>query len=116
MLELLKDGWDLIATLAVSIWEILASALNLVIIDDPFWRGVELTLVALVVWNNRKELIQLIDRVPLLGGLVARGLLLAESGTELLIDKASDLWTTIRTNTWDKAVSFILKTDKDLRE
>ncbi len=116
MIELLKDGWDLIATLVVSAWEILASALNLVIIDDPFWRGVELTLVALVVWNNRKELIQLIDRVPLLGGLVARGLSLVESGAELLIDKASSLWNTVRAQTWDKAVSFILKADKDLRE
>lgn len=116
MLELLRDGWDLAVTLIVSAWDILGSAVNLVIIDDPFWRGVELTLLALVVWNNRKELIQLIDRIPLLGGLVARGLELSESAAEYLLDEAHSLWHLIRSNTWDKAVNFILKTDKDLRE
>tara|TARA_B100000900_G_scaffold391772_1_gene386679 strand:+ start:873 stop:1223 length:351 start_codon:yes stop_codon:yes gene_type:complete len=115
MLELLKDGWDLVVTLIVSIWDILGGAVNLVIIDDPFWRGVELTLMALVIWNNRKELIQLIDRIPLLGGLVARGLELTESAAEYLLDKSHGLWYRIRSNTWDKAVNFILKADKDLR-
>ena len=57
MLELLQDGWDLIATLAISVWNILGSMLNLVIVDDPFWRGVELTILVLLIWNNRKELI-----------------------------------------------------------
>ncbi len=115
MLELLRDGWDLVATLIISVWDILGSAVNLAIVDDPFWRGVELTLLALVVWNNRKELIQIIDRIPLLGGLVARGLELSEGGAEYLLDKGLDLWHLIRSNTWDKAVNFILKTDKDLR-
>ena len=116
MFELLSDGWDLVATLLVSAWEILGSALNLVIIDDPFWRGVELTLLVLIAWNNRKELIQLVDRIPLLGGLVAKGLELTESGTEYLLDKAHGLWHRIRSNTWDRAVKLILKADKDLRE
>ena len=116
MIELLFDVGNLIGVLVVSIWEILVSATNLIIIDDPFWRGVELTLLVLVAWNNRKELIQLIDRVPLLGGLVARGLELSESAAEYLLDKAHDLWHLVRSNTWDKAVSFILKTDKNLRE
>jgi len=115
MLELLRDGWDLVATLLMSIWDILGSALNLVIIDDPFWRGVEFVVVVLLIWNNRKELIKLIDRVPLLGGLVARGLEMAERGAEMAIKKLSSLWSLIRSNTWDKAVNFILKADKDLR-
>jgi len=116
MLELLRDGWDLVLTLLVSVWDILGSVLNLVIIDDPFWRGVEFVIVVLLVWNNRKELIKLIDRVPLLGGLVARGLEVAEVGTEMALEKLSSLWNLIRSNTWDKAVRFILKADKDLRE
>ena len=116
MLELLRDGWDLIATIFIAAWDILGSALNLVIIDDPFWAGVEFTIVVLLIWNNRKELIQLVDRVPLLGGLAARGLNLADSGAELVLDKSLKLWQTLRANTWDKAVKFILKTDKNLRE
>ena len=114
--ELLLDLGNLIGVLFVSIWEILVSATNLVIIDDPFWRGVELTLLTLVVWNNRKELIELVDKVPLLGGLVSRALKLSESGAEYLLDKAHSFWNLVRSKTWDKAVSFILKTDKDLRE
>ena len=116
MLELLRDSWDLVATLLISVYDILCSALNLVIIDDPFWRGVEFVIVVLLIWNNRKELIKLIDRVPLLGGLVARGLEVAETGTEIAIKKIDSLWYLVRSNTWDKAVSFILKTDKDLRD
>ena len=115
MLELLRDSWDLVTTLLISICDILSSALNLVIIDDPFWRGVEFVIVVLLIWNNRKELIKLIDKVPLLGGLVARGLEVVESCTEIAIKKLDSLWNLIRSNTWDKAVSFILKTDKDLR-
>ena len=116
MLELLRDGWDLIVTLIISVWEILGSALNLVIINDPFGRGVEFTLIALVVWNNRKELIQLVDRVPLLGGLVSRILKLSEAGAEYVLGKAQYVWYLIRYNTWDKFVNFVLKTDKNLRE
>ena len=116
MLELLNDGWDLIATIFISVWDILGSALNLVIIDDPFWAGVEFTIAVLLIWNNRKELIQLIDRIPLLGGLAARGLNLAEGAAEFALDKSLKLWETLRANTWDKAVKFILKTDKELRE
>ena len=116
MLELLQDGWDLIATLAISVWNILGSTLNLVIVDDPFWRGVELTVLVLLTWNNRKELIELIDRIPLLGGLVSRGLKLADRGAEIVVEKLGSLWESVRSKTWDKAVKFILKTDKDLRE
>ena len=116
MLELLKDCWGLLETLLVSDWDILGSALNLVIIDDPFWRGVQFIIVVLLTWNNRKELIQLVDRTPLLGGLLARGLKLADSGAEMIKEKLDAAWDLVRSKTWDKAVSFILKADKDLRE
>ncbi len=116
MLELLKDSWDLIITILLSCLDIVQSALSLVIIDDPFWCGVEFTIVALLIWNNRKELIKLINRVPLLGGLAARGLIIVESSAEIVMEKINLLWCFVRSNTWDRAVSFISKTDKDLRE
>ena len=74
MLELLRDGWALLETIVGSCWDIIQSALSLVIINDPFWRGVELTIVVLLLWRNRKAVISGVDGVPLLGGLVARGL------------------------------------------
>ena len=116
MLELLQDVSNLVGILIVSIIDIIAGTFNLVIVDDPFWRGVELTLLTLVVWNNRKELISLIDRIPLLGGLVARGLKLAETCAEYVIKKLKNFWFLIRSKTWDRAVKFILETDKELRQ
>lgn len=115
MLELLSDTWDLLATIAVSCWDILLSTLSLVIIDDPFWRGVQCTVIALLVWQNRKALINGIDKVPLLGGLTARGLSMADSLAELALEKASIAWELIRRNTWDRLIKLITKTDKDLR-
>ena len=116
MLELLNDLWSLILTLFVAVWNVLCSLVDLIIIADPFWRGVELTIITLVVWNNRKELISLIDRIPLLGGLLAKGLNLADASAEYILSKAHAAWVAVRANTWDRAVSFILKTDADLRD
>ena len=116
MLELITDFWVLLTTLLISLWDVLKSAVNLVIIDDPFWCGVELTILTLVVWNNRKELISLIDRVPLLGALIARGLSLGETLVELILGKAHSFWVSIRSRTWDRLVSAILKADEDLRK
>ena len=116
MLELLKDAWDLVATLVLSVLDILGSAVNLVIIDDPFWRGVQLTIITLLLWNNRKAVISAVDSVPLLGGLVARGLSLADDLSERLLEKGSGLWLLVKSNTWDKLVKLVKKTDSDLRE
>ena len=116
MLELLSDVWNLVATVLSSCWDILESAASLVIVDDPFWRGVQFTIIALLTWNNRKELIQLIDRVPLLGGLLARGLKLADSAAEMIKEKLDAAWELVRSNTWDRLVKLVLKTDDDLRD
>ena len=116
MLELLRDGWDLLLTIVLSCWDIIQSALSFVIIDDPFWRGVQLTLVALLLWKNRKAVIVGVDSVPLLGGLVARGLSLADDLSEQLLEKGSNLWLLVKSNTWDRLVKLVKKTDSELRE
>ena len=115
MLELISDTWNLLLTLLLSLWNILVDAVNLVIIDDPFWRGVECTIIFLLIWRNRKELIDIIDAIPLLGGLVARGLVIIDDIAETGVEAALGLWETIRSNTWDRLVKLIKKTDSDLR-
>ena len=116
MKELLVDVWGLALTLVVSVWSILEAAVSLVVIDDPFWRGVELTLVALLVWRNRKALIAWVDGVPLLGGLVARGLSLVDLVAERGLNLGVQGWEWIRSQIWDRLVSLVRRTDKDLRE
>ena len=116
MLEIIGDLWALLITLLISCWNILESALSLLIIDDPFWRGVELTIVVLLVWKNRRELIDLIDKIPLLGGLLSKVLNLSNDASEYVLGTAHTLWEKIRSNTWDRLVKAILDTDKDLRD
>ena len=115
MLELISDAWALIVTLLVSCWNILESVVGLVIIDDPFWRGVECTIIALLIWRNRKEIIAGIDSIPLLGGLVARCLVVADELAEAALDTSLSLWDWVRSNTWDRLVKLVKKTDDNLR-
>ncbi len=115
MLELINDAWDLLVTLLLSCLNILESVGSLVIVDDPFWRGVECTIIALLIWRNRKALIAGIDKIPLLGGLVARCLVIVDEITENVIEASIGLWEIIRSNTWDRLVKLIKKTDSDLR-
>lgn len=116
MLELLRDGWDLLVTVLVSAWDILGSVISLVVIDDPFWRGVEFAIVAMLVWKHRKSIISAIDSVPLLGGLLARGVEAAELLTETLLSGASSLLKMIKENTWDRLARLVKKADEDLRD
>lgn len=116
MIELAIDLWVLVMTTLISAWTVLGKAVDLIIINDPFWAGVEVTLLTLLIWNNRKELINLIDRIPLLGALVAKGLNLADEVAELVIGKLHSFWVSIRSRTWDRLVSWILDTDKELRK
>ncbi len=116
MLELLKDSWGLIITILSSCLDIVQSALSLVIIDDPFWRGVEFTIVALLLWQHRKAVISGVDSVPLLGGLVARGLSLADELAEKILEKGSQLISFVHVNTWDRLVKLVKKADSDLRD
>ena len=116
MRELLVDAWGLIAAVLTSGWEILRSGLSLVVIDDPFWRGVELTIAALLVWRHRKALIAAVDSVPLLGGLVAKGLTFADDATEGALELADAAWAKLRSSTWDKLVARVKRADEDLRE
>lgn len=115
MLELLSDAWALLITLLVSCWNILESAVSLVIIDDPFWRGVEFTLVALLIWKNRKEIIVGIDAIPLLGGLVAKCLVVVDDLGEAILGAGLSLWNWVRSNTWDRLIKLVKKTDENLR-
>ena len=116
MLELAIDLWVLIITTLISLWAVLGKVVDLIIINDPFWAGVEATLIVLIVWNNRKELIRLVDRIPLLGALVAKVLNLADEAVEFILSKLHSSWVSVRSKTWDRLVSWILNTDKELRK
>ena len=116
MLELLRDSWSLLGTLLTSVWDILRDVASLVVIDDPFWRGVELTVLALLVWRHRKALIALVDGIPLLGGLVARGLSLLDRGVEWGLNIGAQSWDWLRSNTWDRLAVLVRRADDDLRE
>ena len=116
MKELLVDVWGLLLTLVVSAWSILEAAVSLVVIDDPFWRGVEVTVLALLVWRHRKALISWVDGVPLLGGLVARGLSLIDLGAERGLNLGAQGLEWLRVQTWDRLVGLVRRADKDLRE
>ncbi len=115
MLELISDAWNLVVTLLLSCWNILESVAGLVIIDDPFWRGVECTIIALLIWKNRKSIIAGVDSIPLLGGLLARCLFVADEIAETVLDASLGLWQLVRSNTWDRLVKLIKKTDDNLR-
>ena len=116
MLELLRDGWNLLGTLLTSTWDILRDVVSLVVIDDPFWRGVQLTVLALLVWKHRKALIERVDGIPLLGGLVARGLSLLNRGAEWGLNIGVRSWDWLRSNTWDRLAGLVRRADRDLRE
>ena len=90
--------------------------MSLVVVDDPFWRGVEVTVLALLVWRHRKALIAWVDGVPLLGGLVARGLSLVDLGAERGLNLGARALGWLRSQTWDRLVGLVRRADKDLRE
>ena len=116
MKELLVDMWGVVTAVLLAGYNIINSVLSLVVIDNPFWRGVELTLIAVVVWHHRKALIALVDKVPLLGGLAARGLSLVDDAVDGAMELVAMGLQVIKSKTWDKLVARVKKTDKDLRE
>lgn len=115
MKELLVDMWGVVAAVLLAGYGIVNSVLSLVIIDNPFWRGVELTLIAVVVWHHRKALIAHVDKVPLLGGLTARGLGLVDDAVDGAMELIVMGLQAIKSKTWDKIAARVKKTDKDLR-
>ena len=86
------------------------------IIDNPFWRGVELTLIAVMICQHRKALIEMVDRVPLLGSLTARLLRLVDDTADVAVELVVMSLKTLKSKTWDKLAARVKKTDEDLRE
>ena len=82
---------------------------------DPFWRGVECAIITLLIWRNRKGIIAGVDTIPLLGSLVAKCLVVADEITETVFDTSLGLWELVRSNTWDRMVELVKKTDNNLR-
>ncbi len=115
MKELLVDIWGVVAAVWIAGYDIVNSVLSLVVIDNPFWRGVELTLIAVAVWHHRKALIALVDKAPLLGGLAARGLSLVDDAVDGAMELVAMCLQAIKSKTWDKIAARVKKTDKDLR-
>lgn len=115
MIELVRDVWGLLVTLLVSCWDIIQSALSVVIVEDPFWRGVECTIIALILWKNRRAIIETIDGIPLLGGLLARGLIIVNDVSEFVLDTGLSLWNLVVDNTWGRLVKLVKRADEDLR-
>jgi len=114
--ELLIDVWGVVTAVLLAGYGIVHSVLSLVIIDNPFWRGVELTLIAVMIWHHRKALIAMVDRVPLLGGLTARLLRLVDDTADVAVELVVMSLKALKSKTWDKLAARVKKTDEDLRE
>ena len=115
MRELLSDAWGLISTVLSSAWDILSAGAELAIVDDPFWRGVEVALLCALLYRHRKGLIAAADRVPLLGGALAWVLGRADWAADWLEAQAARVWNVVRSQTWDRLIALVEKADKDLR-
>ena len=116
MRELLSDAWGLVATVLSSVWDILSAGAELAVIDDPFWRGVEVALLCALLYRHRKGLVAAVDRVPLLGGALAWVLGRVDWAADWVETQAARVWNVVRSQTWDRLVDLVGRADREMRD
>lgn len=116
MKELFVDAWALIVSVLTGAVEVSKDAINLAIVEDPFWRGVELTLLVGLAVMKRKAIMDALDRVPLVGGVLVYVPRKVDAGCDWLLGKAKAGLDFLKSKTIDPVMAAISKADKKLRD
>jgi len=116
MKELFVDAWALIVSVFTGAFEVTKDVVDLAIVEDPFWRGVELTLLVGFVIMKRKSILDMLDRVPLVGGVLAFVPRKVDDGCDWLMLKVKTGLDFLKSKTIDPVRAWISKADKKLRD
>ena len=115
MKELLNDILAVIESAAMGAWEITGDLFRLAMIEDPFLRGAATALVAVALISKRKAVMSVLDRIPIVGGVLVYVPRKIDEGFDFVMDKLKLGLGWMR----DKLApikAWVSKADKDLRE
>jgi len=116
MKELFVDAWALLVSVLTGAVEVSKDAVQLAIIEDPFWRGVEMTLLVGLAIMKRKAIMDALNRVPLVGGVLVYVPRKVDAGFDWLLGKAKAGLDFLKSKTLDPVLSWVRKADKKLRD
>ena len=116
MKELLKDIWAVIESTAGGLWDVAGDLAQLAWVEDPFWRGVVMTLVVGALVMKRHALMAALDKIPLVGGVLVFVPRKIDEGAGFVMDKIKEGLSWLKGKTIDPVKSWVSKADKDLRD
>lgn len=116
MKELLKDIWAVLESTARGLLEVTGDVAQLAWVEDPFWRGVVMTLAVGGLIMKRQQLMAMLDKIPLVGGVLVFVPRKIDEGAGFVIGKIKEGLSWLRSKTIDPVKSWVSKADKDLRD
>jgi uncharacterized membrane protein YdfJ with MMPL/SSD domain len=116
MRELLTDAWALVMSIMSGLADVVGNAVALAIAEDPFWRGVEITILVGILVLKRKKVLALIDRVPVIGAALAFVPAKLDMIGERIVGVAGHAYRLLKSKVWDNAISWIKKIDSKIRK
>lgn len=115
MKELLKDAWAVVESTVSGLWEVAGDVIQLAIIEDPFWRGVEMTLIAGLLISKRHAILDIAEKTPIVGGILVYVPRKIDEGVDFLMCKVKEGMSWLRSKALDPVKSWISKADAKLR-
>ena len=116
MKELLKDIWAVLESTARGLLEVTGDVAQLAWVEDPFWRGVVMTLAVGGLIMKRQQLMAMLDKIPLVGGVLVFVPRKIDEGAGFVMGKIKEGLSWLRSKTIDPVKSWVSKADKDLRD
>jgi hypothetical protein len=116
MKELLKDAWAVVESTVSGLWEVAGDIIQLAIIDDPFWRGVEMTIIAGLLISKRHAIFDIAEKTPLVGGILVYVPRKIDEGINFLMFKLKEGMSWLRSKTLEPVKIWISKVDDKLRK
>jgi len=116
MRELLTDAWALVVSIMSGLADVVGNTMALAIAKDPFWQGVEITIIIGAIAFKRKKVLALIDRIPVIGAALAYVPAKLDMIVERIVDGAVRAYRLVKSKVWDNAISWIKKVDSKIRK
>ena len=116
MKELLKDIWAVLESTVKGLWEVGGDVAQLAWVEDPFWRGVVMTLVVGAMISKRHAIMAGLDKIPLVGGVLVFVPRKIDEGAGFLMRKVKEGLSWLKSKTVDPVASWVSKADKDLMD
>ena len=116
MKELLKDIWAVLESTAKGLWDVTGDLAQLAWVEDPFWRGVVMTLAVGAIVMKRHAIMAALDKIPLVGGVLVFVPRKIDEGAGFVMRKVKEGLAWLKGKTIDPVASWVSKADKDLRD